>query len=168
MPYLVESAKAGRNPHILVLAPPPDLREHWFAPHVAYTMAKYAMSMCVIGLAGELRDVGVAVNGVWPLTGIATSALSNVLATPEADGNLRTSEIMADAAYVILNQDTAYTGHFCVDEFVLRSQKITDFSKYKVDPKCPDEQLLPDFFLPEKPGDFVWPPKQVLGLASKL
>jgi citronellol/citronellal dehydrogenase len=166
LPYLKESAKKKRNPHILVLAPPPDLRTQWFENHVAYTMAKYAMSLCVIGLAGECKDFGIAVNALWPLTTIETSAMKNVIDT-QGSAKSRTPEIMADAAMVILAQDAQkYTGQFAIDETVLRFQGVTQFDKYKTDPKCADEELTLDFFLPENPYSAIPPPKQIL--KSKL
>ena len=161
LPYLRESAKQRRDPHILVLAPPPDLRPHWFAGHVAYSMAKYAMSLCVIGLAGELERDGIAVNALWPLTAIDTSAMHNVIDTTGASKN-RTVDIMADAAYVLLSQPSTYTGHFVIDEAILQLQGVKDFSKYKVDPRCKEEELTPDFFLPVDPLKLAAPPRQVL------
>ncbi|KAJ3320872.1 hypothetical protein HDV06_004768 [Boothiomyces sp. JEL0866] len=163
LPHLKESAKKGRNPHILVLCPPPDLSQHWFAPHVAYTMAKYAMSLCVIGLSGELESDGIAVNGLWPKTAIDTSAMRNVIDQGGLSKN-RTADIMADAAYVILNQpSTSYTGQFAIDETILRLQGVTNFDKYKVDPNCKEDEITLDYFLP--PNIFhnaQVPAKQVL------
>ncbi|KAI8903194.1 hypothetical protein EDD86DRAFT_101341 [Gorgonomyces haynaldii] len=148
LPHLIESAKKGRNPKILVLSPPPDLRSMWFANHVGYTMAKYAMSLCVIGLAEECKSYGIAVNALWPKTAVETSAMHNVI-DKAGDSKNRTTDIMADAALVILSQPSSYTGQFCIDEVVLRFQGVTDFSKYKVDPKCKEDDLTLDFFLPE-------------------
>lgn len=144
VPYLKESAQAGRNPHILNLSPPLNMKAHWFAPHVAYTMAKYGMSMCVLGMAEELKHDGVGVNALWPRTVIATAAL-NVIAM--ADPKLgRTPEIMADAAYVILNRDAkSCTGNFFIDDDVLRSEGVTNLDKYAVTPGNKD--FLPDFFV---------------------
>ncbi|KAH6571483.1 hypothetical protein BASA50_000651 [Batrachochytrium salamandrivorans] len=166
LPYLRESSKNGRNPHILVLAPPPDLRPMWFESNVAYTMAKYAMSLCVIGLSGELRDDGIAVNALWPLTAIETSAMTNIIDVESMSKN-RTTDIMADAAYVILNQPSRkFTGNFAIDEVVLRYQGVTDFSKYRVDPNCLDEDLTSDFFIPPQP--YNMPPLPIQILKSKL
>jgi citronellol/citronellal dehydrogenase len=151
IPHLKKSAQLNRNPHILVLCPPPDLRPMWFSGHVGYTMAKYAMSLCVIGLSGELQDDGIAVNGLWPLTAIDTSAMHNVIDKSGMAKN-RKATIMADAAYAILNQPSVeYTGNFAIDEVVLRFQGVTNFDRYKVDPACPDDQITMDFFLPENP-----------------
>jgi len=140
IPFL---AKA-RNPHVLNLSPPLSMKARWFAPHVAYTMAKYGMSMCVLGMAEELRERGIAVNALWPRTVIATAAL-NLLGGEETAKRGRTPEVVADAAVVILKRDArTCTGNFFVDEDVLRAEGVTDFSKYAVKP---GEELLPDFFL---------------------
>jgi citronellol/citronellal dehydrogenase len=132
------------NPHILALSPPLNMKPRWFAPHVAYTMAKYGMSMCVLGMAEELREQGIAVNALWPRTVIATSAL-NLLGGEETARRGRTAEIVADAALAILRRDAkGCTGNFFIDEEVLRSEGTTDFSKYAVEPGM---ELLPDLFL---------------------
>jgi len=164
MPHLIESAKKGRNPHILNLSPPLSMKEQWFSPHVAYSMAKYGMSMCVLGMSGELRDAGIAVNALWPLTAIATAAI-DLIAGEEARFSSRTDEIMSDAAYVILVQDSKiYTGNFCIDEDVLRSQGLTDFSKYAVKP---GHDLAPDFFVDEdRQGQAAKPARAVSFLKS--
>jgi citronellol/citronellal dehydrogenase len=145
--YLKQSAQAGRNPHILNLSPPLNMKAHWFAPHVAYTMAKYGMSMCVLGMAQEFKADGVAVNALWPRTVIATAAL-NVIAM--ADPKLgRTPEIMADAAYAILNRDSkSCTGNFFIDDEVLRAEGVTNLDKYAVTPGNRD--FIPDFFVDPK------------------
>jgi citronellol/citronellal dehydrogenase len=139
LPYL---AKA-QNPHILTLSPPLDMRAKWFAPHVAYTIAKYGMSMCVLGMAEEFRPLGIAVNALWPRTIIATAALQVI---PGAGAELgRTPEMVADAAAHILAQDSrATTGNFFIDEAVLAEAGITDFSGYAVSPGMP---LKTDLFL---------------------
>jgi citronellol/citronellal dehydrogenase len=135
----------AQNPHILNLSPPLNLAPHWFGPHVAYTMAKYGMSMCVLGMADEFRGEGVAVNALWPRTAIATAAVQNLLGGEEAIRGCRTPEIMADAAYAILTRPSrSCTGNFFIDEDLLRETGVTDFSPYAVDPAAP---LLPDFFL---------------------
>ena len=138
LPHLIKS----KNPHILMLSPPLAMDPKWFAPHVAYTISKYGMSMCVLGLAEEFKDQGVATNALWPLTVIDTAALQAI--TPESRemaSKGRNPEIMADAAYIILNQDSRkYSGNFAIDEAVLRSQGITDFSKYAATPG--NEDLL--------------------------
>ena len=148
-PHLLKSAQAGRNPHILNISPPLSMHERWFSPHVAYTMAKFGMSLCVLGMAGEFRDDGIAVNALWPQTAIATSAM-DLIAGPESREGSRTEEIMSDAAYVILVQESkGYSGNFCIDEEVLRAQGITDFGKYAV---VPGAQLLDDLFVdPDHP-----------------
>jgi citronellol/citronellal dehydrogenase len=132
------------NPHVLNLSPPLSMKARWFAPHVAYTMAKYGMSMCVLGMAEELREKGIAVNALWPRTVIATAAL-NLLGGEETARHGRTPEIVADAALAILRRDArACTGNFFIDEDVLRAEGVTDFGKYAVKP---GEELFPDFFV---------------------
>jgi citronellol/citronellal dehydrogenase len=133
------------NPHILNISPPLNMEARWFAPHVAYTMAKYGMSMCVLGMAAEFREQGVAVNALWPRTAIATAAVRNLLGGDETIRRCRKPEIMADAAYAILTQPSrACTGNFFIDEDVLRSAGVTDFTPYAVDASA---ELLPDFFI---------------------
>jgi len=145
LPHLVASAKAGRNPHILTLSPPLDMSARWFAPHVAYTMAKYGMSMCVLGMAEEFRAEGVAVNALWPRTVIATAALAMIPGAREQLDRTRKPEIMADAAHAILVRDArATTGRFFLDEEALREAGVTDFERYAVKPGMP---LMPDLFL---------------------
>jgi citronellol/citronellal dehydrogenase len=132
------------SPHILNLSPPLEMRARWFAPHVAYTMAKYGMSMCVLGMAEELRAQGIAVNALWPRTVIATSAL-NLLGGEETARRGRKAEIVADAALVILQRDAkACTGNFFIDEEVLRAEGVSDFGRYAV---APGTELLTDLFL---------------------
>jgi citronellol/citronellal dehydrogenase len=127
LPYL----ERAENPHILVLSPPLTLRPEWFAPHLAYTIAKYGMSLCVLGLSAELASRGIAVNALWPRTIIATSAVQNLLGGDAAMARARTPEIVADAAHVILTSPSrSFSGRFCLDEDVLRSAGVTDFSKY--------------------------------------
>lgn len=165
IPHLIESAKRGRNPHILNLSPPLDMKEKWFGPHVAYTIAKFGMSMCVLGMAAELRPYGIAVNALWPQTGIDTAAIANIVA-PGQLATTRKPEIMADAAYIIMNQESkAYSGNFTIDEDVIRSQGIRDLSCYKTDPRTPDDSLMPDFFIPDN-YKFTWPPKKVVSSAT--
>lgn len=145
IPYL----KKASNPHILNLSPPLNMEARWFAPHVAYTMAKYGMSMCVLGMAEELRPLGIAVNALWPLTPIDTSAVRNLLGGEEVVRGSRTPEIIADAAHVILTRESrACTGNFFLDETVLREAGVSDFDPYAVVPGAP---LFPDFFLTESP-----------------
>lgn len=141
LPHLLKA----ENPHILNLSPPLNLEERWFAPHVAYTMSKYGMSMCVLGMAGEFREQGVAVNALWPLTVIATAAVQNLLGGDEMIRGCRTPDIMGDAAYYILRRPgRECTGNFFIDEEVLREEGITDFSGYAVDPSRP---AVRDFFI---------------------
>ncbi|MGU3536967.1 SDR family oxidoreductase [Methylobacterium sp. A54F] len=139
-------AKAG-NPHILMLSPPLDMQEKWFAPHLAYTMAKFGMSLCVLGLAGELRRQGIAVNALWPRTTIATAAVNNLLGGEALMQASRTPEIMADAAHALfLMPAREATGRFLIDDTFLHETGVTDFSKYRVTPGIP---LAPDFFVPD-------------------
>jgi citronellol/citronellal dehydrogenase len=144
IPHLRESAKAGRNPHILTLSPPLSMKAKWFQHHVAYTMAKYGMSMCVLGMSEEFRKTGIAVNALWPRTAIDTAALQMIPGIDTAA--CRTPEILADAAYVILNRESKdCTGNFFVDDEVLASVGVTDLEKYSVVPGTTD--FLLDFFL---------------------
>jgi citronellol/citronellal dehydrogenase len=139
LPYLLEAD----NPHILTLASPLNMDPAWFAPHLAYTMAKYGMSQCVLGMAEEFREQGVAVNALWPRTVIHTAALNQL---PEVDtSKARKPEIMADAAHFILTRDAReYTGNFFIDDEVLRQAGVEDFDQYAVQP---GNELLPDLFL---------------------
>jgi len=130
LPYLRKS----ENAHILMLSPPLDMDAKWFSPHIAYTMAKFGMSMCVLGLAEELRGDGIAVNALWPRTMIATSAVKNVVGNELIQAS-RTPQVMADAAYSMLCQDAAtYSGRFMLDDEVLAESGVTDFDAYRVDP----------------------------------
>jgi citronellol/citronellal dehydrogenase len=144
LPYLKVSAERKRNPQVLTLSPPLAMDPRWFAPHVAYTMAKYGMSLCVLGHAEEFRPYGIAVNALWPRTVIATAALQMIPGVkPE---HCRKPEIMADAAHAVLTMDAAATtGNFFIDDEVLRQAGVTDFDKYSVVPGS--KQLLPDLFL---------------------
>jgi citronellol/citronellal dehydrogenase len=140
LPHLLKAD----NPHILTLSPPLNMQPRWFGPHVAYTMAKYGMSMCVLGMAEEFRDRGVAVNALWPQTVIATAALAMLggLVTP---GQCRTPEILADAAHAILTRDSrSCTGNFFIDEQVLAEEGIRGLEQYAVSPGTP---LRKDLFL---------------------
>ncbi|KGA15561.1 short-chain dehydrogenase [freshwater metagenome] len=144
IPHLRESAKAGRNPHILTLSPPLSMKAKWFQHHVAYTMAKYGMSMCVLGMSEEFRKEGIAVNALWPRTAIDTAALQMIPGVDTAA--CRTPEILADAAYIILNRESkSCTCNFFVDDELLASEGITDLEKYSVVPGTKD--FLLDFFL---------------------
>ena len=134
----------GDNPHILMNAPPLNMNPRWFQNHVAYTMAKYGMSMCVLGMAPEFADLGIAVNALWPKTAIATSAI-NVIGGAEMMKRSRDPRIMADAAYAILTKkSTECTGNFFIDEELLTAEGVTDFDQYAHDPSV---ELAPDFFL---------------------
>ena len=144
IPHLRESAENGRNPHILTLSPPLSMKAKWFKNHVAYTMAKYGMSMCVLGMAEEFKRDGIAVNALWPRTAIDTAALQMIPGVDTAA--CRTPEILADSAYIILNRNSKEcSGNFFVDDEVLASEGITDLDKYAVVPGTKD--FLLDFFL---------------------
>ncbi|MGC4076939.1 MAG: NAD(P)-dependent oxidoreductase [Rubrivivax sp.] len=144
LPALTASARAGRNPHVLNMSPPLAMREHWFKGHVAYTMAKYGMSECTLGHAGEFRPLGIAVNSLWPRTAIATAALQMI---PGVDVKLcRKPEILADAAWFILTSDArATTGNFFIDDELLAANGVTDLDPYAVVPGT--KQFIPDFFI---------------------
>ena len=143
IPHLVKAA----NPHILMLSPPLDMDPKWFAPHVAYTMAKFNMSIIALGLAGELKGDGIAVNTLWPRTTIATAAVKNLLGGEALMRMSRTPQIMGDAAHLILTQDAkSFTGRFCIDDTLLYEHGVRDFEKYRVDPAT---DLAPDFFVPD-------------------
>ena len=140
---LKNSAAAGRNPHVLNMSPPLSMKPHWFAPHTAYTMAKYGMSMCTLGHAEEFRQHGIAVNSLWPRTAIATAALQMI---PGVDVNMcRKPEILSDAAYFILNSLSSNTGNFYIDDELLASHGVTDLEKYSVKPGT--KNFIPDFFV---------------------
>jgi citronellol/citronellal dehydrogenase len=144
IPHLQKSA----NPHILMLSPPLDLSPKWFAGHVAYTVAKYNMSLFVLGMAAEFRKEGIAVNALWPRTSIATAAVNNLLGGDRLMRMSRTPDIMADAAHVIFTQPSkTFTGQFCIDDTLLHEKAgITDFEAYRVDNSQP---LVSDFFVPD-------------------
>ncbi|HEY5367015.1 MAG TPA: NAD(P)-dependent oxidoreductase [Casimicrobiaceae bacterium] len=143
LPHLVASAARGGNPQMLTLAPPLDMRARWFAPHVAYTIAKYGMSMCVLGMAEEFRDAGVGINALWPRTVIATAALAMIPGIDTAQ--CRTPEIVADAAHAVLTREArSSNGRFYIDDDVLRDEGVSDFARYAVKPGMP---LYPDLFL---------------------
>jgi len=152
LPYLEHAA----NPHILMISPPLDMKEKWFAPHTAYSMAKFGMSLVVLGLAGELRDKGIAVNALWPRTAIATAAIKNLLGGEERMRRSRKPEIVADAAYEIFTTPArTLTGRFLIDDTFLAERGVTGFEHYRVDPNQP---LSRDFFLP----DDIAPPPHVV------
>ncbi len=143
IPYL----KKSENPHILMLSPPLDLNPRWFAPHVAYTISKYNMSLCVLGLSAELKRDGIAVNALWPRTTIATAAVANLLGGDKLMRASRKADILADAAHVILTKPAReFTGNFCIDDTLLWDNGKREFDHYRIDPS---EDLAPDFFVPE-------------------
>lgn len=144
LPHLKRSAQRGRNPHVLTLSPPLNLRPEWFGPHLAYAIAKFGMSLCVLGHAEELRAYGIGVNALWPRTVILTAALQMIPgAQPE---RCRRPQIVADAAHAILSSDAkTTTANFFLDEDVLRAAGISDFDSYAVVPGTRD--LLPDLFV---------------------
>jgi citronellol/citronellal dehydrogenase len=160
LPHLKKSA----NPHILMMSPPLDMSARWFAGHVAYSIAKYGMSLCVLGLAEELKNDGVAVNALWPRTTIATAAIRNVLGGDKLMAMSRTPEILADAAYLVFQQPAKrFTGQFLIDDTFLHDVGgIKDFEPYRVDRTKP---LAPDFFVP---ADSVPPPGVKLARLSEL
>jgi citronellol/citronellal dehydrogenase len=141
----VPHLKKAINPHILNLSPPLSLNAKWFAPHLAYTMAKYGMSLCVLAMSEEFRPDGIAVNALWPRTVIATAAVQNLLGGEEAVKRCRRPEIVADAAHAVLTKDSrTFTGRFLIDDDVLRQEGVTDLDAYSV---TPGADLLADFFL---------------------
>ena len=143
LPHLMKS----QNPHILNLSPPLDMSPKWFSGTVAYTMAKYTMSMCVLGMAEEFKEFGIAVNALWPRTAIATAAVQNHLGGDEIMRLSRNVDIMADAAYEILTKSSKeFTGNFCIDDLVLHNAGVKDFTKYA---NVPFAELMPDFFVPD-------------------
>ncbi|CAN7937704.1 unnamed protein product, partial [Ixodes hexagonus] len=143
IPYLKKSS----NPHILMLSPPLIMKPVWFQNHVAYTMSKYGMSMCVLGMAEELKADGIAVNAVWPKTTINTAAVEMLMGTEHGRNTSRKPTIMADAAYAILTKPSrSFTGNFCIDERLLKEEGVTDFEQYS---NVPGARLEPDFFIPD-------------------
>ncbi|CAN7514169.1 NAD(P)-dependent oxidoreductase [Phenylobacterium sp. LjRoot164] len=150
--------KKAANPHVLMLSPPLDMSPKWFQGHVAYSMAKFGMSMCVLGMAEEFREDGIAFNALWPRTGIATAAIQFALAGEEGMKSCRTPEIMADAAHAIFEKPSReFTGNFLIDDSFLYDEGVRDFDKYRVDPTA---RLMPDFFVPESSKP---PPGVVVG-----
>jgi citronellol/citronellal dehydrogenase len=149
--------KNAANPHVLMLSPPLDMSPRWFGGHVAYTMAKYGMSMCVLGMAEEFKD-SIAFNALWPRTGIATAAIEFALTGGEGMKHCRTTDIISDAAYAIFNKPArTCTGNFFIDDVLLYGEGERDFDKYRVDPSKP---LMPDFFVP---ADCALPPGVSMG-----
>ena len=144
VPYL----KKSENPHVINLSPPLNMETRWFQNHVGYTMAKFGMSMCVLGMHSEYKRFGIAFNALWPRTAIATAAVANHLGGEVMMAKSRTPEIMADAAYIIMNRDSKkFTGNFCIDDEILNSEGITDLVKYQVDQNLDISDLAPDFFI---------------------
>ena len=145
IPHLEKAA----NPHILMLSPPLDMQEKWFAPYTAYTMAKFGMSLVVLGLAGELRAKGIAVNALWPRTTIATAAVKNLHGGDMLMRRSRTPAILADAAYAVFNKPAKnFSGHFLIDDTFLAGEGVTDFERYRA---MPGEPLAGTFFVPDNP-----------------
>ena len=143
LPALKKSAAAGRNPHVLTMSPPLSMKTHWFQNHTAYTMAKYGMSMCTLGHAGEFKRHGIAVNSLWPRTAIATAALQMI---PGVDVKLcRKPEILSDAAHLILTSASSNTGNFYIDDALLAAHGVTDLEQYSVTPGT--KNFIPDFFV---------------------
>lgn len=156
IPHLAKAA----NPHILMLSPPLDMNPKWFGPHVAYSIAKYGMSLCVLGMAEELKPQGIAVNALWPRTTIATAAVNNLLGGDTLMRMSRKPDILADAAHLIFTRPSReFTGRFSIDDTLLAEYGVTDFDRYRVDPSM---SLAPDFFVP---ADSV-PPASLKAVAS--
>ncbi len=158
--HAIAHLEKSANPHILMISPPLDIKEKWFTRHTAYSMAKFGMSLVVLGLAGELHPKGIAVNALWPRTTIATSAIRNLLGGDRIMRMSRTPAILADAACRIFEKPArAFTGRFLIDDTFLAAEGETDFDKYRVDPSQP---LSPDFFVPDD-----MPPPEGVSLAAK-
>ena len=150
--------KRASNPHVLMLSPPLDMSPRWFGPHVAYTMAKFGMSMCVLGMAEEFKPEGIAFNALWPRTGIATAAIQFALGGEDSLRQCRTTDIMADAAHrIFLKPAREFSGNFLIDDSFLYAEGVRDFEIYRVDPTRP---LMPDFFVP---ADSMPPPGVKIG-----
>ena len=150
--------KRAANPHVLMLSPPLDMSPKWFRGHTAYSMAKYGMSLCVLGMAAEFADDGIAFNALWPRTGIATAAIRFALAGDEGMKQCRTVEIMADAAHAIFEKPARdFSGNFLIDDSFLYAEGVRDFDQYRVDPT---HALMPDFFVP---ADSAPPPGVKIG-----
>ena len=160
--YCIPHLRKSDNPHILMLSPPLDMQAKWFQHSTAYTIAKFGMSMCVLGLSGELKSSGVAVNALWPRTTIATAAVGNLLGGDAMMRASRTPEIMGEAAYVIFTKPSRqFTGNFCIDDRVLYDSGVRDFEPYRMDRSGP---LMSDFFVPD--NDLPPPGVSVMALPS--
>ena len=145
--YAIPHLERAANPHILMLSPPLDMKTRWFAPHTAYSMAKFGMSLVVLGLAGELKPRGIAVNALWPRTTIATSAIRNLLGGDEVVRRSRPPDIVADAAHAVFAKPAkSFRGNFLIDDSFLAAEGVSDFDRYRVDPAQP---LQYDFFVPD-------------------
>jgi citronellol/citronellal dehydrogenase len=145
IPHLKKACRSNGSAHILNISPPLNMETRWFAPHVAYTMAKFGMSMCVLGMSGEFKKDGIAVNALWPRTTIATAAIQNLLGGDAAMRGSRKPSIMGDAAYAIFSKPSReVTGKFFIDDEVLAADGKTDLTEYAVDPTA---QLFPDYFI---------------------
>jgi len=161
LPHLIESKKSGKQPHILNISPPLSMKPIWFKNHTAYTIAKYGMSMCVLGMSPELQDNGIAVNALWPRTAIYTAAMEMLGGGSEVASQCRTVDIMADSAYAVLCRGMEATGNFYIDDNVLKEEGVTEFDQYAVEPGKP---LMLDFFLEDSDVEF----QQQLALFIKL
>src|SRR5579862_3334541 len=158
--YAIPFLARAENPHILMLSPPLDMKEKWFAPHTAYSIAKFGMSLVVLGLAGEVGAQGIAVNALWPRTTIATAAIKNLLGGEEVMRRSRSPEILADAAYAVFAKPAkSFTGRFLIDDTFLAQNGIADFDRYRVDPA---QELAADFFVPDDS-----PPPPGVAIASR-
>jgi citronellol/citronellal dehydrogenase len=147
--YCIPHLKKSANPHILTLSPPLDMSPKWFAPNVAYAMAKYGMSLCTLAWAAEFKRDGIAANSLWPRTAIATAAVQ-MLGGDAMVSKSRTAEIMADAAYAMITRPSReYSGHFAIDDLVLHEAGERDFAKYHAVPGTKESELMPDFFVPD-------------------
>ena len=156
--FAIDHLAKSANPHMLMISPPLDMSSRWFGTHVAYTMAKFGMSMCVLGMATEFKDDGVAFNALWPRTGIATAAIQFALGGEEGMRQCRTPQIMADAAHAVFEKPArTFSGNFLIDDTFLYGEGIRDFEVYRVDPTRP---LMPDFFVP---ADLAPPPGVKIG-----
>ena len=156
--------KRAKNPHVLMMSPPLDMHPRWFGGHVAYSIAKYGMSLCVLGMAEDFRKDGIAVNALWPRTTIATAAIRNVLGGDKLMRMSRTPDILADAAHLIFSQPSReFTGQFLIDDtFLYKVGNVTDFEGYRIDPSMP---LAPDFFVP---ANSIPPPGVQIARLSEL
>lgn len=162
--YCVPYLKKSTNPHILNLSPPLIMNPRWFKDHVAYTMAKYGMSMCVLGMAEEFKNDGIAVNALWPKTAISTAAME-MLGGEEALKACRKPSIMSDAAYAVLIKDSkTFTGNFCIDEHILKESGVQDFDQYAIEP---GQNLMPDLFLSDSDLESFGPIQNIPSIGTQ-